>query len=279
MPPLNRRTPRTPRTTKTEKSAEVPLEQQEVQATEHTPSTSSRTDTNKDDTTMNGNNEANEKAKRAEANKKLGSVIDKISYWFVFVVTIPFRFLASFLEKFVDRDAPGVTLLGALVFFTSIIYTADGYWQASGNPPIFPLFAPDWQGWNIVFLLNPFFWALIPVVFIMQLAQSETLRGYTASEAKAKRDSQMQYETGEAPQGRIKMASIYHKQYVNAGVRQNKFVSFVALFSVVVDFIMAFAARNPFDYGQPGMFWVVVFWNLFTIVIAEAGYMFWRSHK
>lgn len=228
-------------------------------------------------TTMANNNREDLKAKRAEFDNKLGIAIDRIGHWIITILSIPFRFVAGMLEKFVDRDAPGVKLLGALVFFLGVIYTADGYWQASGNAPIFPLFAPEWTGWSILFFFNPFFWALIPVVFILQLAQSECMRGLTAEEAKQRLAKESQHEVGEAPTNKIKMASIYHKAYVNAGVRQNKFVAFVAISSLVVDVFMSFAARNPFNYG--GMFWVVVIWNLFTVVVTEAGYIFWKSYK
>jgi hypothetical protein len=237
----------------------------------------------------NGNNDnqsdAAKRVRQEEQRKKqdaqITGIIDTITYYTTLVVSLPFRIFGSVLENFVDRRLPGTKILGFLFFFGSIIVTADSYWQASGNAAILPFFNESFNGWSFLFFFSPFFWGLVVFCLGMQYLQSETLRGMTAAEAKSRVEEMNAYDAGSAPQGKIKMASIYHKNYVNAGVRHNRFRSLFALGALVTDCIVTFAARNPYEWADRMFlgFWVVVAFNLISLVIAEAGYILWKSTK
>jgi energy-coupling factor transporter transmembrane protein EcfT len=213
-------------------------------------------------------------------DKKSKDLLDRLAYWLVLIISVPFRFFASVAEKFVDRAGPGAKLLGAIAFILGAFLSADSYWQSSGGSAIFPWFETDWYAWNFLFLLSPVFWICLIFSFLIQLIQARTVRGMTADKAKEKRDAAARHQVGNAPTGAIDVAGVYHKAYKTAGVRQVKFIGIVALASWGFDLVMAFASRNPWALSTNGLVILsCIAYNLFSCFASELGYILWEEHK
>lgn len=216
------------------------------------------------------------------AGRGMHEWIEIMAGWLVFIVSLPFTFFSAILGQFVSRGSSGSRIIGAILFFMGVFFSADSIWQSFFNGvALFPWFESRWigfSGWLIVWL-SPVFWASVAISICIQVVESKAVRGKSPDKARAEFEALKGYTLPQKPTGGIDLVKSAWSDYKKAGMGVRRQSSIFVAIVWFADFASAFVARNPFAQEKPGMIVLLFLLNWFSVMAGEYGYSIWKELK
>lgn len=211
-----------------------------------------------------------------------GSFFEILAEWIVTAISVPFTFLSTILEQFLTPGSPGTRIIGGIGFFFGTFLSTDSVWQTLfQGTPMFPWWEQNWISWIgwIKLPFNLLFWISFAMSALVQIMEARTLRGKAPQQAKTEFEESQQYSLPSKPTGKIDLSQALWKDYKQAGMKERKTGSGIALFFWVFDVVTTFSGRNPFRYTEPSQIIGCFAYNILSMLAGETGFAIWKYTK
>lgn len=198
----------------------------------------------------------------------LGSVLNRILYWVVLILTFPVRVVQWLTQP------PGSAVLFGLGVLYFIGLSCEGYWQAAiASAPSFILKPFIADGANplsvLTALISPSFWVAATLSTVVQAIQASTLRDIQLAQAQAEYEAISGYSVPEARSDAPELLEFKRRQIKQAGMKALRLRGFVCLLAYGIDTIVSFSNFPLFGLAGVGEVLRNFTWILLSIFGAE----------
>ena len=211
---------------------------------------------------------------------RVNNWISRLASWLALIITIVPVFVGRFLSSFFGDT--GALAIAGFIFIGGILVNTNSYWQAFGNRSFFPwYFESPWTGWlswGAIVLSIPF-WLAIVISLATTRIQAKAVRGnadirIAELEFNHWNTANIPSEPGE---NKLQMAKVSWRKLKNAGIAQNRTISYGALAAWAFEFAVSFTQNNPFRFEDPALVAGCIVFVLLTGMAPEFGYVMWQD--